>query len=172
MASLSVVTGFSSVPLRSPISRASFSHLHVTTPAVGVFSDQLSHRKTRGLRLYPPIASTSVRHLHMHTPAVIAFYDDLTNRKRRGLQVVTRAGANANSYVFAAVLPLSLLAVTIFTSIKIADKLDKDFLEDLVVNQAVREAEEDDEGDNSISLDEIVQEPVLPRTRNRPKREV
>ncbi|XP_039010792.1 uncharacterized protein LOC120139711 [Hibiscus syriacus] len=62
--------------------------------------------------------------------------------------------------------------VTIFTSIKIADKLDKDFLEDLAINQAAREAEEDDEGDYVISLDEIVQEPLLPRTRNRPKREV
>lgn len=39
------------------------------------------------------------------------------------------------------------------------------------INQAVKEAE--DEGDDdAISLEEIVQEPVLPRTRNRPKREV
>ncbi|XP_039038985.1 uncharacterized protein LOC120176672 [Hibiscus syriacus] len=172
MANLSIITSISSVPLRSPISRASFSHLHVTTPAVGAFSDHLSHRKTRGLLLYPPIAITFVRHLHTHIPASFAFFDDLTKWKRRGLQVVTRAGANANSYALAAVLPLSLLAVTIFTSIKIADKLDKDFLEDLAVNQAVREAEEDDEGDDAISLDEIVQEPVFPRNRNRPKREV
>ena len=44
----------------------------------------------------------------------------------------------------------------------------------LTINQAIREAEEDDDGDDNdvISLDEIVQEPVLPRTRNRPKREV
>ncbi|KAE8712024.1 hypothetical protein F3Y22_tig00110264pilonHSYRG00040 [Hibiscus syriacus] len=42
----------------------------------------------------------------------------------------------------------------------------------LAINQAAREAEEDDDGNDIISLDEIVQEPVLPRTRNRPKREV
>ncbi|GMI87298.1 hypothetical protein HRI_002399100 [Hibiscus trionum] len=172
MASLSIITSISSVPSGSPNSGASFRHLHVTTPAVGAFSGHLSHRKTRGLLLYPPIANTSVRHLYVHTPAGFAFSDNLTNRKRRGLEVVTRAGANASSYVFAAVLPFSLLAVTIFTSIKVADKLDKDFLEDLAVNQALREAEEDDEGDDAISLDEIVQEPVLPRTRNRPRREV
>ncbi|KAK8494114.1 hypothetical protein V6N12_031826 [Hibiscus sabdariffa] len=172
MASLSIITGITLVPSLSPISRATFRHLHLTTPGFGAFSDHISHRKTRGLLLCPSIANASLRHLYVHTPPVFAFSDDLTNRKRRGLEVVTRAGANASSYVFAAVLPFSLLAVTIFTSIKVADKLDKDFLEDIAVNQAVREAEEDDDGDDAISLDEIVQEPVLPRTRNRPKREV
>ncbi|KAK8508249.1 hypothetical protein V6N12_019428 [Hibiscus sabdariffa] len=172
MANLSIITGITSVPFLSPISRATFRLLHVTTPGVGAFSDHISHRKTRGLLLCPPIANASLGLLYVHTPAVFAFSDGLTNRKRRGLEVVTRAGANASSYVLAAVLPFSLLAITIFTSIKVADNLDKDFLEDVAVNQAVREAEEDGEGDDAISLDEIVQEPVLPRTRNRPKREV
>ncbi|KAL4290100.1 hypothetical protein GQ457_14G026210 [Hibiscus cannabinus] len=172
MANLSIITGITSVPFLSPISRATFRLLHATTPGVGAFSDHISHRKTRGLLLCPPIANASLGHLYVHTPAVFAFSDGLTNRKRRGLEVVTRAGANASSYVLAAVLPFSLLAITIFTSIKVADNLDKDFLEDVAVNQAVREAEEDDEGDDAISLDEIVKEPVLPRTRNRPKREV
>ncbi|XP_039017636.1 uncharacterized protein LOC120148632 [Hibiscus syriacus] len=111
-------------------------------------------------------------HLHVLTPAVFSFSDDLSNRKRRKLEVLTRAGANTSRYVFASVLPFSLMAVIFFTSIKIADKLDKDSLEDLAINQAAREAEDDDDGNDVISLDEIVQEPVLPRTRNRPKREV
>jgi hypothetical protein len=45
--------------------------------------------------------------------------------------VVTRAGLSANSYVLAFLLPLSLLAATIFTSIRIADKLDQDYLEEV-----------------------------------------
>ncbi|XWS74729.1 hypothetical protein CRYUN_Cryun01aG0022700 [Craigia yunnanensis] len=122
------------------------------------------------LPLYPPIARASFRPLHLPAPVAVAFSNHLFHRKTRGLAVVTRAGANTSSYVFAMVLPLSLLAVTIFTSIKIADKLDKDFLEDLTINQAIREADEED--DDAIPLEEIVQEPVLPRTRNRPKREV
>ncbi|KAJ7949279.1 high chlorophyll fluorescence [Quillaja saponaria] len=91
-------------------------------------------------------------------------------RKVRGLTVVTRAGPNRNSYIFAFALPLSLLAITIFTSIRIADKLDSDFLEEIAINEAIREAEEDsdDDGDINISLQE---EPAISRTRNRPKRE-
>ena len=83
------------------------------------------------LPLYPPIARASFRLLHVPTPTAIAFSSHISHRKTRGLAVVTRAGANTSSYVFAMVLPLSLLAVTIFTSIKIADKLDKDFIEDV-----------------------------------------
>lgn len=83
---------------------------------------------------------------------------------------MTRAGPNTSSYLFAFAVPFSLLAVTIFTSIKIADKLDRDFLEEVAINQAIREAEEESD-DVEISVEEIVQEPVLPRTRNRPKRE-
>ncbi|XVE99868.1 hypothetical protein REPUB_Repub03eG0238700 [Reevesia pubescens] len=124
------------------------------------------------LPLYPPTKRASSRPLHVQTPAAVAFSGHLSHRKTRGLTVVTRAGANTGSYVFAVVFPLSLLAVTIFASIRVADKLDKDFLEDLAINQAIREAEEEDAGDDGISLEDIVQEPVVPRTRNRPKKEV
>ncbi|KAJ7982280.1 high chlorophyll fluorescence [Quillaja saponaria] len=89
-------------------------------------------------------------------------------RKVRGLTVLTRAGPNTNSYIFAFALPLSLLAITIFTSIRIADKLDRDFLEEVAINEAIKEAEEDNDDDIDISLQE---EPARPRTRNRPKRE-
>ncbi|OMO90126.1 hypothetical protein COLO4_19345 [Corchorus olitorius] len=121
-----------------------------------------------------PIPRAAFRPLQATTPPAVVFSSRLSHhRTTRGMTVVTRAGPNTSSYVFAVVFPLSLLAVTIFTSIKIADKLDRDFLEDLMINQAMREAdEEDDDGDDDISLEEIVQEPVLPRTRNRPKREV
>ncbi|MCI39437.1 putative high chlorophyll fluorescence 153, partial [Trifolium medium] len=37
-------------------------------------------------------------------------------RRPRGATVLTRAGANASSYAFAIALPLSLLAVTVFTA--------------------------------------------------------
>ncbi|XP_044488188.1 uncharacterized protein LOC123212974 [Mangifera indica] len=111
--------------------------------------------------------------------------------KTRGLTVVTRAGPSTSSYVFAFLLPLSLLAGTVFTSLRIADRLDQKFLEELILNEAMREAEEedddnDDEGDDEgkdfdgsdSKKDEVkifaekIQEPVLPHTRNRPKREV
>ncbi|KAB2064056.1 hypothetical protein ERO13_A10G239300v2 [Gossypium hirsutum] len=169
MGSHSIITSISSAPPSLPLR---------FVPEVVAFSGHLSHRKTRGLLLYPQTANAFSSPLLVHAPVVFAFSKDLFNRKRRGLEVVTRAGANTSSYVFAAVFPLSLLAITIFTSIKIADKLDEDFLEDISINQAVKEAEDegddgDDGGDDdAISLEEIVQEPVLPRTRNRPKREV
>ncbi|XP_022764446.1 uncharacterized protein LOC111309709 [Durio zibethinus] len=132
------------------------------------------------LPLYPPISPATFRPLHVPTPVAVAFSSHVSQRKTRALAVVTRAGPNTSSYVFAVAFPLSLLAVTIFTSIKIADKLDKDFLEYFTISQAIREADEedddddddDDDGDDVISLEDIVQEPVLPRTRNRPKREV
>lgn len=81
---------------------------------------------------------------------------------------MTRAGPSSTSYIFAFVFPLSLLAITIFTSIRIADKLDKKFYEEMAINEAIREDEEED-SNSGISVKE---EPALPRTRNRPKREV
>lgn len=49
-----------------------------------------------------------------------------------GLSVVTRAGgASSGSYIFALVFPLSLLAITIFTSARIADNLDQKFIEEV-----------------------------------------
>ncbi|PPD73610.1 hypothetical protein GOBAR_DD29465 [Gossypium barbadense] len=121
MGSHSIITSISSAPPSLPLR---------SVPAVVSFSGHLSHRKTRGLLLYPQTANAFSSPLLVHAPVVFAFSNDLFNRKRRGLEVVTRAGANTSSYVFAAVFPLSLLAITIFTSIKIADKLDEDFLED------------------------------------------
>ncbi|CAI9764731.1 unnamed protein product [Fraxinus pennsylvanica] len=90
------------------------------------------------------------------------------NTSSRRVSVVTRAGPSTSSYIFAFVLPLSLLAVTVVTSIRIADKLDQKFLEEVAINQAILEAEEDEDEVNIPSENE----PVPPRIRNRPKREV
>ncbi|KAL2491701.1 Uncharacterized protein Adt_27329 [Abeliophyllum distichum] len=53
------------------------------------------------------------------------------NTSSRRILVVTRAGPSSTIYIFAFVLPLSLLAVTVFTSMRIADKLDQKFLEEV-----------------------------------------
>ncbi|KAF9688742.1 hypothetical protein SADUNF_Sadunf01G0019700 [Salix dunnii] len=82
---------------------------------------------------FSPLSTTPPRAffkpLHLPTLPAIRISNDPW-RRRRGLTVVTRAGLSANSYVLAFLLPLSLLAATIFTSIRIADKLDQDYLEE------------------------------------------
>ncbi|XP_055815126.1 uncharacterized protein LOC129884877 [Solanum dulcamara] len=90
-------------------------------------------------------------------------------KKSRGLSVVTRGGGiSSGSYIFALVFPLSLLAITIFTSARVADSLDKKFLEELAVNETIAEGEEDD----GSAVTPLEEKPATPRTRNRPKREV
>ncbi|CAN1128283.1 hypothetical protein LINPERHAP2_LOCUS4539 [Linum perenne] len=112
-------------------------------------------------------------------------------KKGRGWSVVRRAGPSTSSYVFAFALPLSLLIFTIFTSIRISDKLDEDYLEELELNQAIMEAEgieyaEDEDENIDVNDEEGVQvspeeeeqvklpQPALSgsRIRNRPKRQV
>ncbi|XP_010557837.1 PREDICTED: uncharacterized protein LOC104826709 [Tarenaya hassleriana] len=101
-------------------------------------------------------------------------FDSGVNWRKRGCVVLTRAGASASSYLLAFAIPATLVAVTVFASIKIADKLDEDFFEEVALTQSLREEALDGEEDaeSESSLDEMVQEPVLQRTRNRPKREV
>ncbi|KAK4372083.1 hypothetical protein RND71_007467 [Anisodus tanguticus] len=90
-------------------------------------------------------------------------------KSSRCISVVTRAeGISSSSYIFAFVFPLSLLAITIFTSARIADTLDQKFLEEVAVNQTITEGEEDD----GITVTQLEEKPATPRTRNRPKREV
>lgn len=52
-------------------------------------------------------------------------------KSRRGSWVVTRAVPGPNTYIFAFVFPLSLLVATIFTTLRISDKLDEDFLQEV-----------------------------------------
>ncbi|CAB4268207.1 unnamed protein product [Prunus armeniaca] len=120
---------------------------------------------TASLTLSPPAPSSRALLNPPHVP--ISPATRFSCRQARGLTVVTRAGPTTNQYVFAFVMPLSLIAVTVFTSMRIADKLDEDFLEEIAINQAIRETDEDDEVDMPID-----EKPALPRTRNRPKREV
>ncbi|CAA7015254.1 unnamed protein product [Microthlaspi erraticum] len=93
-------------------------------------------------------------------------------RRNRECSVVARAGPSTSSYLFAFAIPATLIAATVFTSIKIADKLDEDFLEDIALNQAIKAAEDGENAEGEISLDDLIKEPVLQRTRQRPKREV
>ncbi|XP_022961614.1 uncharacterized protein LOC111462310 [Cucurbita moschata] len=88
----------------------------------------------------------------------------------RALRVVTtRAGASTSSYIFAFSIPFSLILVTALTALKIGDNLDKKFLEELALNQAIMEEDEENkDGSSEIPFEE---KPALPRTRNRPKRE-
>uniref|UniRef100_A0A2P2INR8 High chlorophyll fluorescence 153 n=1 Tax=Rhizophora mucronata TaxID=61149 RepID=A0A2P2INR8_RHIMU len=104
-------------------------------------------------------------------PLTLSFRGRKTSRC---LTVVTRAGPTTATYVSAFLLPLSLLAITILTSMRIADKLDRDFLEELAINQAIREEEEVKEEDVDIDPEKQVKQPSFPSAgiRNRPKREV
>lgn len=111
-------------------------------------------------------------------PSHVPFFNRDISSRGLNLKVVTRAGASSSSYVFALVLPLSLLALTVFASLKLDDKLERQYLEELVINEAMNEQEEqydeddDDDDDDQVLLEEKLLEPALPRTRNRPKREV
>ncbi|KAH7528035.1 uncharacterized protein LOC125422338 [Ziziphus jujuba] len=118
----------------------------------------------------PPTQQPSIKPPHSVFFPVVRFSGDPICRKTRGrgLTVVTRAGPGTSSYIFAFVLPLSLLAITVFTSIRIADKLDEDFLEEVAINQAIME---EDEEANDIDLP-LEEQPTRSRARNRPKREI
>ncbi|CAI0560305.1 unnamed protein product [Linum tenue] len=141
-------------------------------------------------------------HLPAQHPSLLLAGGGRRKKTERGWTVVRRAGPSTSSYIFALALPLSLLVFTVFTSIRIADKLDSDYLEELIevsgwvvlsgqleLNQAIMEAqgieyEEDNEDEDVDGADiatgqEELQLPVpafggssRTRTRNRPKREV
>ncbi|BAT93458.1 hypothetical protein LR48_Vigan05g013000 [Vigna angularis] len=103
------------------------------------------------------------------------------SRKRRSTAVVARAGPNTKSILFAIALPSSLLAVTIFSALRMGDKLDQDWREEMAKMEAAKELDEyddSDDGSQDDSMETYVQEepalkeePTLPHTRNRPKRE-
>ncbi|CAI0560306.1 unnamed protein product [Linum tenue] len=107
-------------------------------------------------------------HLPAQHPSLLLAGGGRRKKTERGWTVVRRAGPSTSSYIFALALPLSLLVFTVFTSIRIADKLDSDYLE-----------EEDVDGADIATGQEELQLPVpafggssRTRTRNRPKREV
>lgn len=102
--------------------------------------------------------------------------------RRRGQVLIPKAGPpNTTTLILAFVFPLSLFAGTVFASIRIADKLDEQFLEDLAVNRAIMEENEEDEeervedGDGITYREEEVAAAAatadVPRVRNRPRKE-
>ena len=85
------------------------------------------------LATFLPLSKATITRASLHLPIspAVRFSGELGRRKTRGLSVVTRAGPSTSSYVFAFVFPLSLLAVTIFTSLRVDDKLEREFLEEV-----------------------------------------
>ncbi|XP_020594829.1 uncharacterized protein LOC110034930 [Phalaenopsis equestris] len=121
---------------------------------------------TTFLSSFQTLRSPSMINRHLHR-----------RRSRRGDQAVVRAGQPSASTLFLVfVLPLSLLIGTILVSIRIGNKLDEKFLEELAVNQALmEESEEEAEVEEKEDLDMREEEEVganAVRIRNRPKREV
>nr|KYP41049.1 hypothetical protein KK1_037572 [Cajanus cajan] len=80
------------------------------------------------------------------------------------------------SILFAVALPSSLLGVTILAALRMGDKLDRDWLEEMAKNEAALEIDEYDDDDDDddgggqeeSSAETYVRQPAL---RNRPKRE-
>ncbi|KAI4384642.1 hypothetical protein MLD38_002764 [Melastoma candidum] len=87
-------------------------------------------------------------------------------RRARNARLVAGAGPTAANYVFAFVFPLSLLVVTIAVSARIGNQLDQKYLEELAINQAIEEADLDEDPEDLME-----ETPVATRTRNRPKRQ-
>ncbi|KAL5543649.1 hypothetical protein UlMin_007433 [Ulmus minor] len=142
--------------------------LLISNPTSLAFSLSLSTHKP--LLLRPATASQSPKPPRFPISPAVRFpgAGDRLRRRERGLSLVTRAGPTTSSYIFAFVLPFSLIILTVFTSIRIADKLDRDFLEEVALNEAMREGGEEEESEYDLSLEQN----ATPRTRNRPKREV
>uniref|UniRef100_A0A803QWS3 High chlorophyll fluorescence 153 n=1 Tax=Cannabis sativa TaxID=3483 RepID=A0A803QWS3_CANSA len=131
----------------------------------------LSPHTSNSFPLRPISTTASFTSSHFpNLPAALRFSGDPLKTRGRELSVVTRAGPSTGSFVLAFFLPLSLILITVFTSIRISDKLDRDFLEEVALNEAIRQSEED-EGEEDIELSS--NNNVTPsRTRNRPIREV
>ncbi|CAN1316524.1 hypothetical protein LINPERPRIM_LOCUS30097 [Linum perenne] len=141
-------------------------------------------------------------HLQVRKQASLGLVGGGDGRKKgRGWSVVRRAGPSTSSYVFAFALPLSLLIFTIFTSIRISDKLDEDYLEEVIKEcynyciwsfsiffleliEGIEYAEDEDENidvndEEGVQVSPEEEEVMLPqpalsgsRIRNRPKRQV
>lgn len=76
-------------------------------------------------------STLSLLHSHSSSQKTILELPHKNYKNSRGLSAITKAGPSSTSYIFAFVFPISLLAVTIFTSMRIADELDQKFLEEV-----------------------------------------
>lgn len=63
--------------------------------------------------------------------SAVRFSGELDRRRMRGVSVITRAGPTTNQFIFAFVFPLSLLAITVVTALRIGDRLEQKFLEEV-----------------------------------------
>lgn len=92
------------------------------------------HTPSLNLSLSNPVPiRASLKPYHLTISPAVGFLGGLRGWKTRtrDLTVVTRAAPSTSSYIFAFVLPLSLIVITVLTSIRVADKLDRDFLEEV-----------------------------------------
>ncbi|GAB2230286.1 hypothetical protein Droror1_Dr00014546 [Drosera rotundifolia] len=117
------------------------------------------------------LATSSGLSIHTSNVAGLGSRLDFTKTRRRWTSLVTQAGLTSNSFVLAFALPLGLLFVTIVAAWRKGDQLDQKFLEELAINEAIREADEVEGEDNDMVIP-VPEEPARPRKRNRPKREV
>jgi len=76
-----------------------------------------------------PFAFASFRATAFFNPPPLSIY--AAARKRRGTAVAARAGPSTKSILFAIALPSSLLAVTIFAALRMGDKLDQEWREEV-----------------------------------------
>ncbi|KAH9622934.1 hypothetical protein KSS87_013863 [Heliosperma pusillum] len=138
----------------------SHNHLHLTT-----FNTlPSSHHNIN------PYITTSITYLTFPSSKSSSLLELRCSRRTRGFgsSIVTRAGPTTNQFIFAFVFPLSLLAITVFTAFQVGNRLDQKFLEELAINEAMREEEEEFTG----VVTPKKEEPALPPSRNRPRREV
>ncbi|KAL2898405.1 Peptidylglycine alpha-hydroxylating monooxygenase [Bienertia sinuspersici] len=125
---------------------------------------------------YTLLPSNSHQSPHLAFPnstrfSTVRLSGELERRQMRGLSVVTGAGPSNSQLIFAFAFPITLLAVTVFTAFRIGDRLDQKFLEEVAMNEAIREAEEESDDATQVAISRK-EEPALSRARNRPKREV
>lgn len=80
-----------------------------------------------------PTTSSAFKPQRFSVSPSVSFPLQSRDRDRdRSLSLVTRAGPSTNSYILAFVLPFSLVVITVLTSIRISDKLDQDYLEEVI----------------------------------------
>ena len=65
-----------------------------------------------------------------------------------------------------------LLSKSVITTNSIYNSSFFFFIVQIALNQAIKAAEEGENAEGEISLDDVIKEPVLQRTRKRPKRDV
>ncbi|KAL9233802.1 hypothetical protein vseg_008751 [Gypsophila vaccaria] len=133
------------------------------TPYISTTLETNLTSHTTNTSLTFPTTSHSSTSLHVLGP-----------RRTRRLRTTTatRAGPSTNQLIFAFVFPFSLLAVTAFTAFQIGNRLDQKFLDELAMIKALREEDDDDDNQPGQVPATRKEEPALPQSRNRPRREI